>query len=156
MKTTIIFSLLSIPLLVQGQMIAPQLVASGGGVSNEMEWSVGETVISTYAVSGFMLTQGFHQSNITVVPVDVFEIPEFDVQVYPNPVMNTLFISLSELPNEALEMEFYDLNGKTILRSKLNAVSAEIDASTWASGVYLLRIKMTDNVVKTWKVIKQN
>lgn len=57
-----------IPCLLQAQSLSPTVVASGGGQGTLggalVEWTVGEPVVTTFAVGGTRLTQGFHQAEV--------------------------------------------------------------------------------------------
>jgi hypothetical protein len=65
------------------------------------------------------------------------------VQVYPNPVSNIVFI---EYPtNQGIVLEVIDATGKVIFRTEKNI--SFLHTSEWRSGIYFLRLNNKDNVV---------
>ncbi len=67
---------------IKAQSLARQVIGSAGTFASSpfgsMEWTIGEVITETYANTGFVFTQGFHQPNLLEVipkPTDLF-IPE--------------------------------------------------------------------------------
>jgi len=50
----------------------------------QLSWTLGEAVIETYTGDKSQLTQGFHQTQLTVVALNE-SVTVFPVLVYPNP-----------------------------------------------------------------------
>jgi len=73
---------------------------------------------------------------------------EFDIsqlQVYPNPVGETLNIDLAE-NHEILSISIMEINGKVLNFMKLsNVQSTKIDMSNISSGIYFLRIQSANH-----------
>ncbi|MCB0683669.1 MAG: hypothetical protein KDC32_22625, partial [Saprospiraceae bacterium] len=73
---------------LHSQSLAPEVIASAGEhfatANAQLSWTVGEPVIETYTGSTAQLTQGFHQTNLTVVAVND-PTAAFQVSVFPNP-----------------------------------------------------------------------
>lgn len=74
------------------------------------------------------------------------------IEVYPNPVSGKLFISQSA--GEALTVEVSGVNGALLTASASNQLVQEVSMSTFASGVYFVKLK-TAAAERTVKVIKQ-
>lgn len=72
-----------------------------------------------------------------------------DVNLYPNPVKNTLHISKT---NEIKSLEIYSIQGQVVLTQKSQFET--IDMSNLQSGLYF--VKLTDNANRssTFKVLK--
>lgn len=67
---------------VKAQSLAREVIGSAGTFATSaygsMEWTIGEVITETYANTGFVFTQGFHQPNLLKLipkPTDLF-IPE--------------------------------------------------------------------------------
>ncbi|MFA6260574.1 MAG: gliding motility-associated C-terminal domain-containing protein [Bacteroidia bacterium] len=88
------------------QFISRAVISSAGATANapgmSMDWTIGEVIVETAAGTNHMLTQGFHQPDLLVIPVvKGFFIPEgFSPN---NDAINDLFIitGLSIYPNNA-------------------------------------------------------
>jgi len=88
-------------------------------------------------------------SNLAVQEISAKADP---LKVYPNPVQDILNI-LSE--KKILSVAVYSVAGQLVTTKVINDTKGTVDMSTLKSGVYLVKINSTDNVVKTVKVIKR-
>ncbi|MGV9002873.1 GEVED domain-containing protein [Flavobacterium sp.] len=70
---------------------------------------------------------------------------------YPNPVKNVL--NLAYIQNIS-QVEVYNLIGQKIISNSFDATTAEIDMSSYTSGVYLVKVT-SNNTTKTIRVIKE-
>ena len=75
---------------------------------------------------------------------------DFDINVFPNPSSGLFFVEVSDLNSqEEISLEVVDLTGKVISSSRLSGSSnfvEKINLDKNASGVYLLKIVMSDQV----------
>ena len=75
---------------------------------------------------------------------------DFDINVFPNPSSGLFFVEVSDLNvQEEISLEVVDLTGKVISTSSLSGSSnfvEKINLDKNASGVYLLKIVMSDQV----------
>ena len=71
--------------------------------------------------------------------------------VSPNPATNTLYIQSQQTGSIVLT----DITGRVILQSSVINHTSQIDLSTLAKGVYLLRFVSNEGVVETVKVVKE-
>lgn len=71
------------------------------------------------------------------------------MMVYPNPAKNVINLSMEELVNQEIMLEFYDIEGRRIKSFSFVPESRQkqIDISQFESGLYLLRL--TNNSVST-------
>lgn len=81
-----------------------------------------------------------------------------DFTLYPNP-FKTEFFFTSDV--QITEWELTDIIGKSIIKSELSGVNKnnnsdliKIDASNYAEGTYILRIKTSDNRIVNKKIVK--
>ncbi|WP_445756101.1 T9SS type A sorting domain-containing protein [Polaribacter sp.] len=75
----------------------------------------------------------------------------FNVSIYPNPANNKLNISAV---NTIQNAEIYNVLGKKVMNVAINKTSESIDISNLASGVYMIKYNIENNV-GTAKFIKQ-
>ena len=137
--------LLCLPMIGFGQILSPSVIGSAGASFNNSTFStdltVGEVMIETFSNIS-IITQGFHQGiediNSDVVNLDI------NTKVYPNPTTNFLIIELEQ--NVNAELLVYDINGKIVIKDKLNnEQQKQLDFSFLSQGNYLLHINIADN-----------
>ena len=93
---------------------------------------------------------------ITVVAEGTLSINDFekvDFSIYPNPSKSKLNISLAHDSNDT-KVEVFDVLGKRIYVKALTEMKSAINASSWNSGVYLVKIT-NDTGTQTKRFVKQ-
>ncbi|MEL7222227.1 MAG: T9SS type A sorting domain-containing protein [Bacteroidota bacterium] len=60
------------------------------------------------------------------------------VEVYPNPVKNTMTIAVNEVNKQPFRI--YNIVGKLVLEGKINSQEQQLDPSALTSGVYLMNV----------------
>ncbi len=148
--------LIVLPLL---QLSAQEAVVSGGGYyhgeSRSISWTLGELVIETLRAEGYILTQGLQQSMITIVAVEEIEDFDFDIFVYPIPATDFLTISVRNHDFEHISYRLYDVSGRLLVGDKLKGQTQELSLRSYDPGIYFLRISVRNQLVKTFKILKQ-
>lgn len=75
------------------------------------------------------------------------------VKVFPNPVMETLYVTGLNAKGESIYI--FDTEGKTISAIKNNkSIDVEVDLSSLHSGVYYIVVQSTDGQMETHSVVK--
>ena len=82
--------------------------------------------------------------------IGVQEIAALQVQVHPNPFLDVLHIESHE---EQVQINVRNLNGQLLQALQINAGKYQLDASAWASGLYLIEIQST-GLPKSFKFVK--
>ena len=139
---------------------AQELVSNAGGQAEtanaSLGWSIGQIVTETFSTSGYVLTQGFHQSTIMVTAIGS-PLSDWLFTVYPNPTQSFLLIR-SDDPQINMgdyTMLVYDMQGHLVLRRKGVADIMTIDMKDYSPSVYLLKIISSDNsTTQTFHIIK--
>ncbi len=72
---------------------------------------------------------------------------QFEIEIYPNPVSNQLFIKCPEFKH----VEIYDSKQSLVTKSNTQKIST----SHLPKGIYFVKITLTDNTTYTEKVIKK-
>jgi len=85
--------------------------------------------------------------NVSVNEIDFTEA----IQISPNPTTASISISVD---GKLFSYELYDITGKSLLVSNEETTAASIHLETHQSGVYLLRVRVGDDV-KTVRVVKE-
>ena len=148
--------------MVSAQSISPQVIASAGthysNGSAQLSWTIGEPVITTVSNGNNIITQGFHQTLLTVTSVEEQSVAGMNVTVYPNPTSDLLNINFVNNLKD-LQMDLFDMSGKLLQARKVGAVESnvQISMSDYARANYLLRVYSIDGSVNyTYKVQKMN
>jgi endoglucanase len=76
--------------------------------------------------------------------------------VYPNPIINSLFIEVGDFNESLVPIEIYDLAGKLIFSKSYNIRTStlEVDLSNLTSGFYVLKLR-TEEKTHIYKIGKQ-
>lgn len=122
------------------QTVSPEVIASAGAhfaIPNmQMSWTLGETVTETFSNGSSTFTQGFQQSNISLVGVESLD-TNVEIQVYPNPISDFLTVTVSANALNS-KMLLIDGSGKTVFTGTVGELDFKIDFSAYAKGMYYL------------------
>lgn len=88
---------------------------------------------------------------VTISNINVAEISENLVSVFPNPVNDVLTISNPD--GRSLEFKLYDLNGHVVLSNQSGATAIAVDMKSLARGIYTLNVRH-ENSVQVVKVVR--
>ncbi len=77
-----------------------------------------------------------------------------DCYIYPNPVNDNLYVSLSNFYNKEYTIEISDLSGRILYKQNATSKTTQIDISTYKSGVYICKIYNNEKI-QTKKIIIQ-
>jgi hypothetical protein len=146
------FGLLS---ALPAQSLMPDVIASGGtsysNSAGQLDWTLGEPATLSFSGSSNMLSQGFHQPDLSVT-TGLAAIASEGITVYPNPTVNALQIQFKDPATEA-GAELFDTQGKLVYSSSLTG-AMQINMSEYPSGTYLLKISENNKTVRTCQIIK--
>jgi hypothetical protein len=166
MKKTLLILYCSI--FIAGSIVAQSLELQLIGVSNgnvgdsdlQLEWSVGESFITSHQTDFGLITKGFIQpeipgaESILGVRLDPTTLPNhFSMKAYPNPVQDLFTLKLNE-PNQAASyISILDMTGKVLYHDlmPLGTQQQELDMNNYPPGLYLIRytssqLKLTESV----------
>lgn len=83
------------------------------------------------------------------------ELSEMTVNVYPNPVISELTISINELPEKNnWKLLLYDISGKLVYQKDQNTIETTVSMSNYPSGVYIVKL-IFNETQSIWKITKQ-
>lgn len=159
MKRCFICIRVFILVLVPGISFSQQVFATAGthmtGLNVQISWTNGEPVIETCTTTSVILTQGFHQSRLTVTAVDPAVYPDLQLRVYPNPVSTDLKLEITGDRLKELSFCLSNLEGKVILKREAETYPELIPMENCAPGAYLLSVYCKANqLLKTFKIVK--
>jgi hypothetical protein len=126
-----------------------------------INWTIGEPLVETLTGSRKKLTQGFHQSLLSIKSTHVFSILDQTnfkhFSVFPNPFVSNFTIEWNFSENLNLLFEIYSLDGKRMFSKQQNASDSQlfIQLSNLKPSTYILRISDPQrNFSETHKIIK--
>lgn len=134
------------------------LTVSGGNAQNEtgsISYAVGQTFSQTYISETGSLSEGvlqpFEISDITdVAHVNV----HVNLSAYPNPANDYLMLDISDELTPNMLYQVFTIDGKVFSQNNITSRRTTIDLTSAQSGVYLLKVFRNQELIKTFKIIK--
>ncbi len=114
---------------------AQEVFATGGSVSNELTYTIGEPLTLTL-IGDNVLTQGFNQPVITVLKVE--ELGGSKMEVFPNPSSTEINILIEE--TQSFSVDFMNESGELILFQEVKN-NQRVNVEELAAGGYWILIK---------------
>jgi hypothetical protein len=151
-------SLFALTITVKAQQ--QEVVATAGehNTNNNIQvsWTLGETVTETGTNTSAIITQGFHQTNLTVTQINnkYFNPENLNIQIYPNPTVNNVNLDIKGDNIPELYYKLTNETGKNINSGNLTN-KTNIDFSNLDPSVYFITIyTKNNNYNKVFKIIK--
>ena len=125
-----------------------------------LSWTLGEITTETLVGSEFILTQGFQQSELTVIGIDESSINnDYSILIYPNPsygivhlVINPIELNPSDVPNR---YHLYDIQGKLLLNEPILENKTLIDLQKYSGSLYYVRLHNTESHHNSTHIIQK-
>lgn len=134
------------------EVISTQGDSYGNG-SNTIDFTIGEPVTETVSDGTNDLTQGFHQTNLTITSVEDLDV-DILVNLFPNPTAE--FVNLTIEKYEGLTFLLFDVTGKLLKQVVLTSAKTSVNVSEYPKGMYLLTLtNQKENKIKTYQIIKK-
>jgi hypothetical protein len=156
----LLFSLL-IGTFGYSQTTSPEVIGSSGdhfiNGDAQISWTIGETMVATFINDSIQLSQGFHQTSLTITAIEDLE-KDFGMKVYPNPTADLLHFEWPE-NTQALSLVLFDIDGKQLWVKQMGnqAMSLTLDLSAYPAATYFLHIYQQDQQrIKTLTILKHN
>lgn len=138
---------------------AQEVVATAGSTlgnsSGSISYTIGEGVAQTFTIGDKTLTQGFHQTTISVKIISELKDPDFSVSVFPNPASDMLTLRLTKGNILGLQYFLYDINGNLITQKNLESDETTVAVDQLAKGIYIIKVQDSKRELKTFKIIKE-
>ncbi len=135
-----------------------EVIATGGSYHESSNasigWTLGETLTETFQVDETQLTQGFHQSKITVVSVDEVIQTDYNIKAFPNPTDAFVTLSLETENYENIHFRIFDANGRFVKDDQINAPKTTVSFEGLMPGIYFIKIIEYDKELQTIRIIK--
>lgn len=117
--------------------------------SNGIDLTAGDYyfIISGTSETGSYQVKATPQKALSISEIDSNEV----FSIYPNPTKNILNLILNNQNNANASL--YDINGRLILKRKLENKTSTIDLSSLNTGIYILQLE-TENTLQTKRIMK--
>jgi hypothetical protein len=137
----------------QGPVAAGTSTAGAGG---SISYSIGQIDYIAPTGSGGNSNEGLQQPyELFVVSTSLKEKDNLiSVNVFPNPVSNSVSIDYKNSNFQGHSYRLTDVNGKIISENKIIETQSKIDVAELNSGVYFILISDSFSPIKTYKLIK--
>jgi hypothetical protein len=77
------------------------------------------------------------------------------IEVYPNPANNTLFVKLNKQPETSIQYHLYDIQGRQLINGNFNEQEYKIDISYISKGIYFISFTAENQTKTVKKIIKE-
>jgi len=151
--TLFCFSLLTFTSIAHSQEVISAQGDSYNAPAATIDFTIGETIISTLEGNQSDLTQGFHQTLLIINDVEDLE-QDILVKIFPNPTSQTVTVQMDS--QESVILSLYDMSGR--LLEQIDAIKpvTHIDLSSFTSTSYLLVVlDKNSNQSRSFKILKQ-
>jgi hypothetical protein len=142
---------------VNGQL--QSVIAATGGDFSEgqvfVSFTLGEVGILTVGKEDMVVTQGFHQPKLVVIPINEVEGLAIEIQAYPNPVSEYLNVVSSEILPAGSSYRLYSINGGLVEEKLLEGTTTKVEFQSLVSATYVLKVVQNSQTIKSFKIIKQ-
>lgn len=144
-------------ILVGSQSSSQEVISPTGGNAQaqgvQLNWTLGEPVIETIVSVEYTLTQGFHQTKLTVTSVSLFN-ENTNITAYPNPTSDIVFVKFTGDEFLKSKAELFTSDGKLLKILELNSEINQLNVKQLSNGEYFLRISKKGQVLRSFKIIK--
>lgn len=142
---------------ISGVSMAQEVIATQGSTysnaDGSIEFTLGEIITNTITTNDYIVTQGFNQSYIDVIPQDVTGIGNNSVtiDVFPNPTSDHLTINIPNFEKE-VTMRLFSIDGIEMTNGKFST-QTQLNIASYPQGVYLLILTNDENqLIETFKI----
>lgn len=151
--------LLSVGNVVYGQQLHHQMLSSQGGSSvtsngYSVRYTVGQQSVTGTSTTGYVVQQGFQQSNWgRILSQNTISVV---TTVYPNPFVDLVKFSFSSSPGSTIDVLVFDILGRLVHSESVQNYSnlISLDLKKLSSAEYLVKLS-SGSYIHSAKIIKQ-
>ena len=129
----------------------------GSGSGGSVAFSVGQILYTSSSGVSDEQVHGVQQPYeiSVIIGLDKHKEIGLSLSTYPNPVTDHLILKVESLIWKDLNFQMYSSEGRILSSDKLLNSETNIDMSTLAPGLYLIKVSLDEEPVKTFKIIKK-
>ena len=130
-----------------------EATGSGGTVS----YTIGQIDYTQQSSSNGNVNQGLQQPyEIFIVGIDDNKEISLEMVLYPNPTDSDIKLKIDQAFVGNLTYQLFDFNGRQLVNEKIISAVTSIRTSTLSSATYFLNVSDETQLIKTFKIIKNN
>ena len=157
-KTKSLLLTFLLPFIGLSQESVASAGGNAGGSGGTSSYTVGQVAYTTNSNVNGSVSQGVQQVYEIVVTNGIEALDEINLSVlaYPNPVHNTLILSIENFQDENFQYKIFDASGKLVAGTSIYASETKIDMSTFVRASYFVHVEdqLNKNTLITFKVVK--
>ncbi len=160
MKATLMCLFLASGNTLYSQSLEPIIVAPAGNyfeaTGSDLSWTLGGNFILTLKTEEAILTQGFHQPIYLITSIEESLAVDYNLKVYPNPVIDEITISGILKSQEKVFIQLVDVEGKIVRNWTDKTLPFNVSGDEFPSGTYFISVLLEKDrsVFKTFKLVK--
>ena len=157
LKLSTVFLLgLGLTISIHAQETIPATGGESTGSGGSVSYTVGQVLFTTNTGTNGTVAEGVQQPYEISVVVGLEEAQDIKLvcTVYPNPTTDLLTLETGNPNNKNLFYQLYDITGILLISKKLIDIKTTIPMTSLPPATYFLKITDNQEVVKTFKIIK--
>jgi hypothetical protein len=155
MRAILLFLIVTYCAGLQAQQVVATTGSTLSNASGSISYTIGEGIAQTLSKGDKTLTQGFHQTTISVSIVSELKDLDFPISAFPNPASDELTLKLTKEYVARLQLLLYDMNGKLLMQKELQSVETKVSVDQLVEGFYIIKVQDGAKELKTFKIIKK-
>lgn len=151
------FLSLSFVAMLQAQSAIPAAGGNSSGTGGTESYTIGQLTYQTISGTSGTVAPGVQQPfEISIVTaLEKTEGITLEYKVYPNPAAEIISLIIRPFETEKVRFRLYDLNGVLLQDKKIESEVTEISMQNLSASLYLMKIIVDHQEVKTFKIIKK-
>jgi hypothetical protein len=155
MKILIAYCLFAYGTELLGQQTVPASGGDASGSGGSISFTIGQLIYTTDIASIGSISKGVQQPfDFITLGTDDFDGINLQCIVYPNPTSDFIKLKMDNYDSDKLVFELYDLTGKLLQTQKITEKETLISMRDFLPSFYFLKVTENNNVLKTFKIIK--
>ncbi len=124
------------------QEIEPQIIGAAGdsyqGASMQIDWTIGEPLITSFENETILLSQGFHQPTVILTNTSELPVNINFVNIYPNPAIDNINVTIDFAQDQVIELIIYNIKGQKLSLKKCagSSIAETLNLSNYSPGFY--------------------
>lgn len=154
-KFTLSVLLLSFGLSLQAQEVTTATGGNATGSTGNVSYTVGQIGYTVNSGSSGTVTEGVQQPHeLFVVAGTGNPNVTAEMAVYPNPTTGMIILSIKNQPLAGFSFQLFDGMGRIVEQRKITSVTEIIRMQSLPASAYFLKVTQLDQIIKTFKIIK--
>lgn len=130
-----------------------QLGGSNNSTNTLQITTGGISVLSVFGINSCGISPTTSLQIVSSISIEEINIME-NINIYPNPISQ--FVNIENNSNKQVNnVQIFDGNGKLVAEKEMDENTIQLDLSSFANGVYIIKLWDSNKVLGTAKIVKQ-